>query len=96
MTPEMTAWKDIGLGCIESEYRQGETVRQAKVIQGGNNLWTAYVVQSQLGRVRKNGSGRIAGKTVHFEVLKPQAKTRQEAKEWAEAAWTRCPEFAVP
>lgn len=60
----------------------------ARIHQGGNGLWTAYVYRTTKGRKKKVGIGQIAGKVIFHEMMKPQSKTIEEAKIWAEEIWT--------
>lgn len=66
--------------------------REARVIQGGNNLWTATV--QQCGRIfLKNGQESKNPKTILFEARDPQAHTLEDAKKWCEEVWSHCPEL---
>ena len=89
----MNKWVEIDYGGLKMFEETEMEWREATVIQGGNNLWSAYVHQGRRGRLKLRGNGRIAGKPTHFEHMKPQSKTRDEGRIWAEEVWMRLPEL---
>lgn len=70
------------------EWNDGGIWMEAAVHQGGNGLWTAWVIKTERGRPRKRGGGFCAGKTLDFK-MPPQMATRQLAKEWCDSEWRR-------
>jgi hypothetical protein len=63
---------------------------EARVVQGGNGLWTPWVHKARVGRPKKRGRGRAAGTTLASEGHpQSQTKTRDEAVRWAEETWMR-------
>jgi hypothetical protein len=88
-------WREIEYGGLKMRAETGLEWREATVIQGGNDLWTAYVHQQKLGRKKLKGEGRVAGKMVAAEMMKPQTKTKDEARIWAEEVWMRLPDLSA-
>lgn len=86
----MSNWTLIdNMGSVKMFYETETETFEARVIQGGNGLWTAYVYKTTKGRKKKKGTGCIAGKVILAEVMKPQAGTKELARIWAEEIWTR-------
>lgn len=92
--PFSGTWNEIEYGGLQLLAETGVEWREAKVIQGGNGLWTAYVNQGKRGKIRANGK-RYAGKGAILEMMRPQTETKDEAKIWAEEMWMRMPDLAA-
>jgi hypothetical protein len=68
----------------------GEIWMEARVVQGGNGLWTPWVHKARLGRPKKKGRGMVASTTLASEGHpQSQTKTRDEAVRWAQETWMR-------
>lgn len=85
-------WNDNEHGGVIAIHDQGDftgaIVTTARVVQGGNGLWTPIVSQSAKGRLKRVGRGRVASK--HLGIYWPgQVLTREEAIQLCESEFDR-------
>lgn len=81
-------WREGDERSFTRRWQAGEVVVEGQIAQGGDTLWTSSVIKLQLGRPRKRGSGRVAGKTLDF-IMPRRTSTREEALRLAEEAFER-------
>ena len=81
-------WRKTNSECYNLSGKDGEELSvEATVCLGGNGLWSAWIAKTKRGRFKKRGVGRIAGKSMKFEMMRPQTKGVNEAQRWVTSNW---------
>jgi hypothetical protein len=80
-------------GSAEANYDEGDfsgaVILHARVILGGNGLWTAYVIVSRKTRLKyyRRHAAAWLSETVKHHYHRPQFTDRGDAIAWCEFKW---------